>query len=119
MSKELDMMSGLNSYDYGARQYYSVVLAWDRIDRYAEKYYNIFPYAYCHNNPVNMIDPNGEIELPDNVLWALNYNFDNVTVDAIQSQLADLPDNVDLSKYCIGFEISGTAYCGKGYVSRL
>ena len=32
MSKELDMMSGLNSYDYGARQYYSVVPAWDRVE---------------------------------------------------------------------------------------
>ena len=57
--KELDMMSGLNSYDYGARQYYSVVPGWDRIDPLAEKYYNISPYAYCANNPVNAIDPDG------------------------------------------------------------
>ncbi len=57
--KELDMMSGLNSYDYGARQYYSVVPAWDRVDPLAEKYYNISPYAYCANNPISFIDPNG------------------------------------------------------------
>ncbi len=39
--KELDMMSGLNSYDYGARQYYSVVPAFDRIDPHAENYYSV------------------------------------------------------------------------------
>ena len=57
--KELDMMSGLNSYDYGARQYYSVVPGWDRVDPLCEKYYHISPYAYCANNPVNAIDPDG------------------------------------------------------------
>ena len=57
--KELDMMHGLNTYDYGARQYYSVVPAWDRIDPLCEKYYSISPYAYCANNPVNLIDLDG------------------------------------------------------------
>ena len=57
--KELDMMHGLNTYDYGARQYYSVVPAWDRVDPLCEKYYGISPYVYCHDNPVNSIDPDG------------------------------------------------------------
>ena len=50
------MMSGLNSYDYGARLYYSVMPAWDRVDPLCEKFYNISPYAYFMNNPVNKID---------------------------------------------------------------
>ena len=29
-------------------------------DPLAEKYYNISPYAYCANNPVNFVDPVGE-----------------------------------------------------------
>jgi RHS repeat-associated protein len=28
-------------------------------DPMAELYYQMSPYAYCHNNPINMIDPNG------------------------------------------------------------
>lgn len=29
------------------------------IDPNAERYYSISPYAYCNNNPVNCIDPDG------------------------------------------------------------
>ena len=57
--KELDLMHGLNTYDYGARQYNPVVPIWDRVDPLCEKYYNTSPYAYCGNNPVNRVDPNG------------------------------------------------------------
>ena len=58
--KELDKMHGLNTYDYGARQYYSIVPAWDRIDPMCEKYYNVSPYAYCEDNPINAIDHEGK-----------------------------------------------------------
>ena len=57
--KELDLMHGLNTYDYGARQYSPVLARWDRKDPLCEKYYSISPYAYCGNNPVNAIDPDG------------------------------------------------------------
>ena len=58
--KELDLMHGLNTYDYGARQHDPILARWDRIDPHCEKYYNVSPYAYCHNNPVMMIDPDGK-----------------------------------------------------------
>jgi RHS repeat-associated protein len=57
--KELDRMHGLDAYDYGARQYDPILARWDRIDPLCEKYYNISPYAYCANNPVKYIDPDG------------------------------------------------------------
>ena len=57
--KELDLMHGLNTYDYGARQHDPILARWDRIDPHCEKYYNVSPYAYCHNNPVMLVDPNG------------------------------------------------------------
>ena len=57
--KELDLMHGLNTYDYGARQHDPILARWDRIDRFCEKYYSISPYSYCENNPVRFIDPDG------------------------------------------------------------
>jgi RHS repeat-associated protein len=58
--KELDRMHGLDTYDYGARQYNPVTARWDRMDPLAEKYYSVSPYAYCGNNPMNYIDENGD-----------------------------------------------------------
>ena len=57
--KELDKMHGLNTYDYGARQYNPVTARWDRMDPLCEKYYGVSPYAYCHGDPVNRFDPDG------------------------------------------------------------
>ena len=54
--KEFDRMHGLNTYDYGARQYSPALPSWDRIDPLAEKYYSVSPYAYGGNNPVNRVD---------------------------------------------------------------
>lgn len=58
--KELDRMHGLNFYDYGARQYDPLLGMFTQMDPLAEKYYGISPYAYCANNPVNAIDPDGK-----------------------------------------------------------
>ena len=57
--KEMDRMHGLNTYDYGARQYNPVTARWDRVDPLSEKYYDVSPYAYCGNNPVIRIDKDG------------------------------------------------------------
>jgi RHS repeat-associated protein len=57
--KELDRQLELDLYDYGARHYDATLGRWLTVDPLAEKYYGISPYAYCANNPVNMIDPNG------------------------------------------------------------
>lgn len=58
--KEFDRMHGLNTYDYGARQYNPVTARWDRVDPLAHEYYGVSPYAYCMNNPVKFVDPDGE-----------------------------------------------------------
>ena len=53
-------MHGLNTYDYGARQYNPVTARWDRVDPLCEKYYDVSPYVYCANNPIKLIDENGD-----------------------------------------------------------
>ena len=71
--KEFDEMHGLNTYDYGARQYNPVLARWDRMDPLCERYYNVSPYAYCANNPVKFIDSDGKkIKLSGDVLLALD-----------------------------------------------
>ena len=57
--KELDRMHGLNWYDYHARQYDGAMGQFTSMDQLCEKYYNVSPYAYCHDNPMNRIDPDG------------------------------------------------------------
>lgn len=58
--KEFDMMHGLNTYDYGARQYNPIVPTWDRIDPLCEYFGYMSPYNYCLDNPVNTTDQDGE-----------------------------------------------------------
>ena len=56
--KEKDYESGFHY--YGARYYWSEVLTgWLSVDRYADKYHFISPYAYCAWNPVKLVDPDG------------------------------------------------------------
>ena len=57
--KELDRTFGLDNYDIHARHYFAMMPSWDRIDRKAEDYYPISPYAYCGGDPVNHGDYNG------------------------------------------------------------
>jgi len=59
--KEFDGTFGLNTYDYGARQHDPILARWDRLDPLCEKYYGVSPYAYCANNPVKFIDPDGRV----------------------------------------------------------
>ena len=57
--KEFDMTHGLHWYDYGARHYDPCIMRFTTMDPMCEKYYNLSPYAYCGNNPVNAVDPTG------------------------------------------------------------
>ncbi len=57
--KEFDHYLGLDLYDYGARLYDPALVVWTGVDPLAEKYGDVSPYAYCHNNPVNRIDYKG------------------------------------------------------------
>ena len=77
--KEFDELHGLNTYDYGARQYAPLLPLWDRVDPLAEKYYGVSPYAYCANNPVIFVDPDGR-----------KFDFSKMTKGEYQSYLGQI-----------------------------
>ena len=52
--------------DYGARFYDPDLSRWTTPDPLAEKYYGISPYAFCNNNPVNFVDPDGRFP---GIIW--------------------------------------------------
>ncbi|WP_291587819.1 DUF6443 domain-containing protein [Bacteroides sp.] len=57
--KELDRMHGMTLYDYNARTMDPTFPRFLTVDPSCEKYYGISLYAYCANNFVNAIDPDG------------------------------------------------------------
>ena len=65
--ESLNLDPGLT--DYGARYYAPAFGRWTTPDPLADKYYSVSPYAFCNNNPVNFIDPDGRdgiyINFPD------------------------------------------------------
>ena len=59
--KEEQSFVNFPSLDYGARMFDSRIGRFKNMDKRAEKYYYASPFAYCLNNPVNAIDPDGNL----------------------------------------------------------
>ena len=57
-AKERDSETGF-SY-FGSRYYSSDLSIWLSVDPMSGKYPSLSPYVYCANNPVKLVDPNGE-----------------------------------------------------------
>ena len=59
-AKERDSETGL-SY-FGSRYYSGDLSVWLSVDPMSGKYPSTSPYAYCRNNPIILMDPNGEFD---------------------------------------------------------
>ncbi len=57
-AKEKDTETGY-SY-FGARYYSSDLSIWLSVDPMSDKYPSLSAYTYCANNPIKLVDPNGE-----------------------------------------------------------
>ncbi len=54
----------MNEYDYGARMYDPALGRWYTVDPKVEIMPEHSPYNYTLNNPVNYVDPDGEVPIP-------------------------------------------------------
>ena len=74
-AKEKDQETGF-SY-FGSRYYNSDLSIWLSVDPQASKYPSSSPYVYCANNPIKLVDPNGEDwfenELTGDVYYCRDY----------------------------------------------
>ena len=80
--KEFIELHGYDSYDFDARMYYPALCRFMTMDPLCEKYYSISPYAYCNNNPVKYVDPDGRdavfIAFPDYKISAFGKQWSNL-----------------------------------------
>lgn len=77
---------GVGYSDFGARQYSPILSRWLVPDPMGEKYYDVSPYAYCAGNPVNLVDPNGEIWLTPQLAESLKQETQN-RIDDLNTQI--------------------------------
>ena len=57
--KEREKAGGADWLDYGARRYDPALARWTTPDPLGDSYLPYSPYAYCLNNPVKLVDPDG------------------------------------------------------------
>ena len=127
-SKELDNQNGLNWYDFGARWYdVAGVPMWTSVDPLAEKYYNVSPYAYCNNNPVMFIDPDGRDGIisiyGNNITISANvYLYGTGATKTVLQQMQDDVNNIwgknysvehEGKSYNVSFDINLSLYDGE------
>jgi RHS repeat-associated protein len=115
--KELDLMHGLNMYDYSARHIDMGNPRFTTQDPLAEKYYSISPYAYCANNPLRYIDPTGMDWYEDefgNVEWREEYTKDNLPKG--YKYIGKTYKGLTIKQY---EKTNGERVDGTGYYSRL
>ena len=80
-AKELEKELGW--YDYGARFYHPQALRFTTMDPMAEQYYAFSPYAYCGNNPVRFVDPDGKRMNP---IYSVNGDFLGTDDEGLQGE---------------------------------
>ena len=67
--KEIVYDNGLDEYFFGARTLFAPINRFNQPDPLCEEYYHISPYAYCGNNFINAVDPDGKDPIYAKNFW--------------------------------------------------
>ena len=98
-AKEKDPETGL-SY-FGSRYYSSDLSIWLSVDPMAAKYPSLSPYTYCADNPVKLVDPNGDSIAPGSLsLW--NEMCSSLNKEKIAAQVDMLIEKATNGVLCQG-----------------
>jgi len=92
--KELDRFNTLDFYDFDARAYYPALMRFMSVDPLAGKYPGVSPYAYCLNNPVKYVDPDGR-DVWDFILGFVHSVTSNLSVGAIRQSTNGIVSNAN------------------------
>ena len=110
-AKEKDVETGL-SY-FGSRYYSSDLSIWLSVDPMSDKYAYQSGYVYCGNNPIKIIDPNGEDEWDLGKDGTLSQRANGRTdVDIVHAK--DKNGN-DVERYYHAGSINFNAQCNEKY----
>ena len=83
-SKEKDVETGYGY--FGARYYDSGLSIWLSVDPMSDKYPNMSPYNYCANNPVILVDPDGNSPTrPEPVIKYTGYGTFEIDLNQLSS----------------------------------
>ena len=76
--KELDAETG---YGYFGARYmdHELLTSFISVDRYADKYPSLSPYAYCAWNPIKLIDPDGNEAIDNDDGWKIDKQNRTIT----------------------------------------
>ncbi len=98
--KELDDITGL--YDHGARSRNPISTLWYGVDPRYEDFTEMSPFAYCHGNPVRLVDPDGRGDEETN-------NNKEISLQNVQQQLSNLKQYVNNTATELGNTVCETA----------
>ena len=121
-AKERDSETGY-SY-FGSRYYSSDLSVWLSVDPMSDKYASLSPYVYCADNPVKLVDPNGEEVFDDIVVHGKNNSSITYKTDLFDMEFKvdiDFGGNYNVSSENIAFgieyglEASAVAGTGTSY----